>query len=107
MGQPRAEIVALVLDEDLRLVLQAAEGLAVHDPVAVALEDGAQRVLGFVEAADTRAATGGGPRAAIEQPSGWSSGDVPSPPLMMDGFVGCAAFGRQFGVVRFRICFSQ
>ncbi len=38
MGQPRAEIVALVLDEDLRLVLEAAEGGGMDDAVAVALK---------------------------------------------------------------------
>jgi len=36
--EPRAVVVALRVDEDLRLVVQAAEGLAVDDPVAVALE---------------------------------------------------------------------
>ena len=36
--QPGAEVVALGRDEDLRLVLEAAERLAVDDPVAVALE---------------------------------------------------------------------
>src|SRR5215208_1534177 len=36
--QPRAVMVALGRDEDLRLVLEAPERLRVHDPVAVALE---------------------------------------------------------------------
>jgi hypothetical protein len=35
--QPRAVQVALVVDEDLGLVHEAAEGRGVHDPVAVAL----------------------------------------------------------------------
>jgi hypothetical protein len=42
---PRAVVVALGRDEDLRLVLQAPERLAVHDPVAVALQRGAQRAV--------------------------------------------------------------
>ena len=36
VGQPRPEMVALVGDEDLRLVLQAPEGARVDDAVAVA-----------------------------------------------------------------------
>src|SRR5918994_609636 len=36
--EPGAVVVALGRDEDLRLVLQAPEGLRVHDPVAVALK---------------------------------------------------------------------
>ena len=36
--EPRAVVVALRVDEDLRLVLEAPERLAVDDPVAVALE---------------------------------------------------------------------
>ena len=43
MRQPGAEQVALVVDEDLGLVDQAAEGRAVHDAVAVALELVARR----------------------------------------------------------------
>ena len=38
-------MVALRVDEDLRLVLQAAERLAVDDPVAVALERRPQAAL--------------------------------------------------------------
>ncbi len=41
VGQPRDEVVAGGRDEDLRFVLQPAEGLAVDDAVAVALEVGA------------------------------------------------------------------
>ena len=37
MGQPRAVVVALVVDEDLGLVLQPAERRAVDDAVPVAL----------------------------------------------------------------------
>ncbi len=40
--EPRAVVVALRGDEDLRLVLQPPEALRVHDPVAVALEGRAQ-----------------------------------------------------------------
>ena len=40
--EPGAEMVALEVGEHLRLVLEAAEGGAVHDAVAVALETAAQ-----------------------------------------------------------------
>src|SRR5213079_1637426 len=43
--QPGAEVVALGVDEHLRLVTQAAEGLRVDHPVAVALERRAQAAL--------------------------------------------------------------
>src|SRR5260221_6528766 len=45
--QPGAVMVALVIDEDLCLVLQAAEGGAMDDAVAVALEGRAGRGLGL------------------------------------------------------------
>ncbi len=45
VGQAGAEVVAFVVDEHLGLVLEAAEGGAVDDPVAVALERAAQRAL--------------------------------------------------------------
>ena len=45
MGQPRAVVVALVGDEDLRLVLQPAEGGRMDDAVAVALERRAGRAF--------------------------------------------------------------
>src|SRR3989442_12733160 len=38
VGEPRPVVVAGRVDEDLRLVHEAPEGLGVHDPVAVALE---------------------------------------------------------------------
>ena len=41
VGEAGPVVVALGGDEDLRLVLEAAEGLRVDDPVAVALEGGA------------------------------------------------------------------
>ena len=43
VGQARAEMIALVVDEDLRLVLQPPERRGVDDPVAVALEFAARR----------------------------------------------------------------
>ena len=43
MGQPGAVVVALRGDEDLGLVLEPAERLAVHDAVSVALVGSAQR----------------------------------------------------------------
>jgi len=46
--EPRAVVVALVVYEDLRLVLEAAEGLAVDDAVAVALESGSEGAGGFI-----------------------------------------------------------
>ena len=45
VGEARAVVVALVVHEDLGLVLEPAEGRAVDDAVAVALEARAQRVL--------------------------------------------------------------
>ena len=45
--QPRPVVVALVVDEDLRLVLEAAERRAVDDAVAVALERQPERMLGL------------------------------------------------------------
>ena len=48
MGQARAVIIALVLDEDLRLVLEAPEGRSVDDPVAIALKARAEFALRLV-----------------------------------------------------------
>src|SRR5206468_4621873 len=39
---PRAVVVALRVDEDLRLPLEPPEGLGMDDPVAVALKRGSQ-----------------------------------------------------------------
>ena len=47
VGEPRAVMIALVIDEDLGLVLQAAERGRMDDAVAVALEAGAGRALGL------------------------------------------------------------
>ena len=45
--EPRAMVVAHVAGEDLHLPAQAAEGARMHDPVAVALERPAIRMLGL------------------------------------------------------------
>ena len=55
VGEPRAEVVALGRDEDLRLVLQPPERLAVHDPVAIALQRRAQPAVGLARLAGARA----------------------------------------------------
>src|SRR6185437_5901268 len=47
MREARAIVIALVIDEDLRLVLQAAKSRRMDDPVAVTLEDRAGRTLGL------------------------------------------------------------
>ncbi len=56
MGEPRAEMVALVGNEDLRLVLEPAKGGRMDHPVAVAAEFVASRgrLLGMQTAARTR-----------------------------------------------------
>ena len=54
MGEAGPVVVALVVDEDLRLILQLAEGAAVDDPVAVALIGGTQVVLDFRRGAPAR-----------------------------------------------------
>jgi hypothetical protein len=38
MGQPRAEVITLMVDEHLRFVLQAPEGGSVDDAVPVPLK---------------------------------------------------------------------
>ena len=48
VGEPGPVVVALGGDEDLGLVLEAPEGLRVDDPVAVALERGADRAVGLL-----------------------------------------------------------
>jgi hypothetical protein len=74
--EPRAEQVALVVQEHLGLVDQAAEGRGVHDAVAVALEVGARRRgrLGMAAPAAARgiAGIGGGSCAsAVQSASTW------------------------------------
>ncbi len=54
VGHARAEVVAGAVDEDLRLVFEAAEGAAVDDAVAVAREIGAVRVGRFRPLAPAR-----------------------------------------------------
>ena len=49
VGEAGPVVVALGGDEDLGLVLEAAEGLGVDDPVAVALERRAQRAVGLLD----------------------------------------------------------
>jgi hypothetical protein len=51
MGQAGAEIVALMFHEDLRLVLEPPEGRGMDDPVAVALERGAEEAFLLAHAA--------------------------------------------------------
>ena len=69
MGQPGAEMVALVVDENLRLVGEAAKSGRMDDAVAVALEVVARRRrrLG-VEAAAGAGGIGGVGRAARDKP---------------------------------------
>ena len=47
VGEAVPEVVALVIDEHLGLVLEAPERARVHDPIAIALERGAMRMLGL------------------------------------------------------------
>ena len=47
VGHPRAVVVARRIDEDLCLALQAPKRLRVQDPVAIALERGAQTAIVF------------------------------------------------------------
>ena len=49
VGEAGPVVVALGGDEDLRLVLEAAERLRVDDPVAVALERRADRAVGLLD----------------------------------------------------------
>ncbi len=67
VDEPRAEVVVPVLDEDLRLVLQAAEGVGMDDTVAIALVGRAERVfrLGVDAAARRRRVGGIGGAAAL------------------------------------------
>ena len=48
MREPRPIIIAFVVDENLRLVLQPPEGRAVDDAVTIALERQPKAVLGLV-----------------------------------------------------------
>ncbi len=62
--EPRPVVVAFGRDEDLRLVLQPAEGLGVDDPVAVALERRPQRAVGLLDLTPRR--VGGRPQIGEE-----------------------------------------
>ena len=60
MGQPRPVIIALVINEDLRLVLHAPEGAAVNDPVPIAHIRTARRALGLTPLPATTMVRAGG-----------------------------------------------
>src|SRR5208282_5436205 len=45
MRQSGAVVITLVIDEDLGFVFEPAEGGGMNDPVAIALKDGAHRML--------------------------------------------------------------
>ena len=47
VGQPRSKVIALMEDEDLRLVRQAAEGARMNDAVAITAEDASRRARGL------------------------------------------------------------
>ena len=47
VGQARTVIIALVINEDLGLILQLAERAGMNDPVAVALKDAPGQAFGF------------------------------------------------------------
>ena len=69
MGEPRAVVIALVIDEDLRLVLQPAERRRMDDAVAVALERAARRRLRLgVQAAAALPRQGGIGRQRLASP---------------------------------------
>ena len=63
MGEPRAVVVALVIDEDLRLVLQPPERRRMDDAVAVALERAAAGRFRLGDAGGRGSATAGWHRA--------------------------------------------
>ena len=69
VGQPRAVVIALGRDEHLRLVLEPPERLAVHDPVAVALERRAQAAVVLRAHAVGRLRTGRRRRRARRPPT--------------------------------------
>ncbi len=80
MGHPRAVIIAFVLHEDLRLVLEAAERGGMDDAVAVALVTGARRAFGLgikpprLSAglvAKCARAVGGEYKGGMRCPAGW------------------------------------
>ncbi len=64
VGQARAEMVVLVIDEHLRLVREAAERGGMDDPVAIALEGRARRRGGLGVQPPARGRGIGGVRSA-------------------------------------------
>ena len=88
MGEPGAEVVALGIDEDLRLVAQAAERLGVDDAVAVALERRAQAAFGLGRLASARLVRAHGERR--------------EPPLLVLANRGREAVGDLSGDLRHR-----
>ena len=84
VGEPHAVVVALGRQEHLGLVLEPAERLGMHDAIAVALEHGADAVVGLVAVAALglgrqapRAATGSRARAARFARGGWAGAHEP------------------------------
>ena len=71
MGQPCAEMIALMIDEDLGLVLQAAKSGRMNDPVAIALKRRSRRTgrLGIETA----------PRVSLGSCANRASGCAPYP----------------------------
>ena len=74
MSQPRAIVIALVIDEDLGFVFEPAERGGMDYPIAVALKDGAHPMLGFGKPAGrdwpaTAIAYGASVRASISSSS--------------------------------------
>ena len=69
MGQPGAEMLALVMEEHLGLVLQAPEGGRMDDPVAVALEFRARRAGAGVDRAGRGSAPDRRHRARVRSSS--------------------------------------
>src|SRR6266850_5435752 len=51
VGEPRPKVIPLVVDENLRLVLETAKGARVDDPIAIALEGAPERVLALAPSA--------------------------------------------------------
>ena len=82
VGEPRAVVIALGRDEDLRLVLEPPERLGVDDPVAVALERGAQP-----------AGSSSGPAARFDERTASGDSHASSPPLARGEGVGDRSSG--------------
>ena len=76
VGQPRAVVVALGRDEDLGLVLEAAERLGVDDPVAVALQRRAHAAVLLGHAPPRRPRPRGAGREALGLPRRLAGGEA-------------------------------